>query len=349
MMDVSLMNAASGNKPRRNLKSRLVPLIGYGISAACLVWLYWGFDWKTELRRFAAADWRWVTLAVVVDLAVYVIQGWRWRLLLTPVAQPSFARSVQAVFIGLFANEVLPFRSGELIRCYVLAKWTRIPFSVTLSSAVIERLFDGIWLIGGFFLIGPFVDLPGYIREGGRIFGIVLLAAAILLGVAIFWKQHAHAAVSASRWSEALFHVVEGLHAMGRSASFYAAAAVSFLYLGFQVVPIYALMQGWGLDLPLGAAVVVLVILRMGTILPQAPGNIRAFQFFTVLGLTLFGVEKATATGFATLVFVVVTVPLWLGGMVAVALTGARIRDLQRDARSSLEPATVPPRTGTRH
>jgi len=325
----------------RTMPRWLLPVIGYGISLACLVWLYWGFDWRTELARFAAADRRWVTLAVIADILVYGIQGWRWRLLLKPVTGLPYLRSVQAIFIGLFANEVLPFRSGELIRCYVVGRWSRIPFSVALSSAVIERLFDGIWLILGFSLVAPFVPLPGYLKDGTVVLGAALLAVAIVLGVVMFRKQHAHKAVSASRWSAALWHVVEGLHAMGSAPSFYGAAAVSFFYLAMQAAPVYALMEGYGLDLPFGAAFVVLVILRLGTLIPQAPGNVGGFQFFTVVALRLFGVERSTATGFATLMFVVVTLPLWFGGFIAVAATGMRIKDLQRFARSSLKPAAV--------
>jgi len=335
------MSSSPVPRARRTVPRWLLPVIGYGISLACLVWLYWGFDWKTELARFAAADRRWVTLAVIADISVYCIQGWRWRLLLKPVTRVPYLRSVQAIFIGLFANEVLPFRSGELIRCYVMGRWSRIPFSVALSSAVIERLFDGIWLIFGFCLVAPFVPFPGYLKDGAIVVGAVLLAVAIMLGVVMFRKQHAHKAVSASRWSAALWHVVEGLHAMGSSPSFYGTAAVSLLYLGMQAAPVYALMEGYGLDLPFSAGLVVLVILRLGTLIPQAPGNVGAFQFFTVVALRLFEVDRATATGFATLMFVVVTLPLWLGGFIAVAITGMRIKDLQRYARSSLEPATA--------
>lgn len=312
-----------------------MPASGYTISLACLVWVYWGFDWTTELHRFLAADWRWVTLAVVADVMVYVVQGWRWRLLLSPIAWTSLWRSVQAVYVGLFANEVLPLRSGELIRCYVLGRWTGIPFSVTLSSAVVERLFDGLWLVAGFFMISPFLDLPGYLVQGTRLLAGALVAVAILLGIVMFKKHHAHAAVSSSRWSGALWHVVEGLHAIGNSRSFYAAGFVSLGYLAVQIVPIYALMVGYGMDLSWGVAAVVLIVLRLGTVLPQAPGNVGAFQFFTVLALSMFGVDKDTATGFATMMFVIVTLPLWAAGFIAVAITGMRIRDLHYHAQTT--------------
>jgi hypothetical protein len=130
---------------------------------------------------------------------------------------------------------------------------------------------------------------------------------------------------------------VEGLHEMGNSRWFYASALVSVLYLMLQVVPVYALMRGYDLDLSIGVAAVVLVVLRIGTILPQAPGNVGGFQFFTVVALRLFDVDKSAATSFATILFAAVTVPLWLGGAIAAASAGVRLKELQQQASSSLK------------
>jgi uncharacterized protein (TIRG00374 family) len=329
------MLSVSEEVSRRGTKW-VAPALGYTISVVSLVIVYWNFDWKTELPKIAAADWHWVTLSVVADLATYFCQGWRWQLLLKPIAPARFFRSVQAVFVGLFANEILPFRSGELIRAYVMARWTGITFSVSLSSAVVERLFDGILLVLGFFLVTLFVRVPSFVGDASLILTILVVALSILLGIVMFHKHRAHAAVAQSRWAEMLWHVVEALHAMGNSRWFYASAVVSVLYLSSQVMPIYALARGYSLDLSLGEAAVVLVILRLGTIVPQAPSNIGGFQFFAVVALRLFGVEKDTATGFATIMFFVVTVPLWLGGAVASAMAGIGIKDLQRHAQASL-------------
>lgn len=330
------MVSVSGEVARRRIGSWVVPVLGYAISAASLVWVYWGFDWKSELPKIAAADWRWVTLSVMADLGTYFCQGWRWKLLLTPIAPVRFLRSVQAVFVGLFANEILPFRSGELIRAFVMARWIDIPFAVSLSSAVVERLFDGVLLVLGFYLVTLFVEVPPYLDDVSLILALLVLALSILVGIVMFHKHHAHAAVARSRWAAMLWHVVEALHAMGNSRWFYGSAAASVFYLTLQVVPIYALARGYNVDLSLGEAAVVLVILRLGTIIPQAPSNIGGFQFFAVVALRLFGVEKDAATGFATIMFFVVTVPLWLGGAIAAAMAGVRIKELQGHAHASL-------------
>lgn len=309
-----------------------MPALGYAVSLICLVWVYRGFNWRQELPSIRAVDVHWVALAVLADVSVYISQGWRWRLLLRPLGRVSMVRSVQAIYVGLFTNEVLPLRGGELVRCYLQAHWSKLPFSVVLSSALIERMFDGVWLVTGTFVVASMVALPRYMIEGTRVLAGILLGLVLLIGVTMFHKHRAHAAIAKSRWAEMLWHVVEGLHAMGNSPSFYLSFLGSTLYLGLQLIPIYALMQGYGIDLPLGAAAVVMVILRLGTLLPQAPGNMGSFQFFTVVGLKLFGVDKAAATGYATLLFLMVTLPLWLVGFVATLASGMSFGDIRRGA-----------------
>jgi uncharacterized membrane protein YbhN (UPF0104 family) len=174
------------------------------------------------------------------------------------------------------------------------------------------------------------------------VLAVVVGSLSAVMGVVMFHKHHAHAAVARSRWADALWHVVEALHAMGKSPSFLAAAAASVLYLALQLLPVYATMRGTGLELPLGAVGVVLVIMRVGTILPQAPSNVGGFQFFTVVALLLFGVDKDVAASFATVLFLVTTVPLWVGGAIACALAGLRIRDLQHHARAGFAQRPAP-------
>ncbi len=123
---------------------------------------------------------------------------------------------------------------------------------------------------------------------------------------------------------------------MGRSPSFLAAAFVSLLYLLLQIIPIYALAFAYGINVTILESAVILVILRLGSIPPQAPSNVGAFQFFTIVGLGVFGVPRGEATGFATLLFVVVTVPLWFGGFIALLSTRMRLTDIHRHAHRHL-------------
>jgi len=325
------------NRTRQRLPRWLFPAVGYAVSIACLIWVYQGFDWKKEWPKLSATDPGWVIVAVVADIAVYICQGWRWNLLLRPLTQVSVWKSVQAVYIGLFANEILPLRSGEVIRCYLIRRWGDLPFSVVVSSALIERLMDGVWLILGFYLVGAYVDLPGWLVGISQALVVAMAFVAVLVAWAVLHKSHAHETLSRSRWAEMFRHVVDGTHAMGNARTFVIAFGLSLVYLLLQVLPVYALVRGYGLNVSIAQSAAVLVVLRLGTVIPQAPSNVGSFQALTILGLHLFGVDRSSSTGFATLLFLVVTVPLWIAGFVALVATRMRLGDIHREAHGHME------------
>lgn len=318
---------------------RFPPWLGtvlvYGLSLGCLLWVYHDFDWRLELPKLARVHWAWILLAVACDVLVYFSQAWRWNILLRPVARVPFWRSVQAIYIGLFANEVLPLRSGELIRCYLLTVWDKIPFPLVLSSALIERLIDGVWLIFGFAMVSLTAELPKEIEIGVWILATVVAVIGGLVMFSVFNRRFARHMATRHRWSEQLRMVVEGLHAMGRAQSFALAVAASTVYLALQVIPIHAMLQGYGLSLPWGAAAIVLVVLRLGTVVPGAPGNVGLFHLCGFLALhRMLGVDAQTAKALSGMMFFVVTVPLLAAGAVALAVTGSEIKDIYRKAHT---------------
>ncbi len=324
----------NGGAPRR-FPAWLGTVIVYVLSLACLLWVYHDFDWETELPKLARINPFWIILAVACDVLVYFSQAWRWNILLRPVARLPLGKSVQAIYIGLFANEVLPLRSGELIRCYLLTVWDHIPFPLVLSSALIERLIDGVWLIAGFVMVSFFVDLPNQIEAGVWILAALVFIIGSTVVFAVLSKRFAHHVTTRHRWSEPLRMIVEGLHDMGRAKSFPVAVAASTVYLALQVIPIHAMLEGYGLDLPWGAAAVVLVVLRLGTIVPGAPGNVGLFHLCGYLALhRMLGVDPQTAKSISGIMFFVVTVPLLAAGAVALAMTGSEIRDIYRRAHA---------------
>jgi len=68
--------------------------------------------------------------------------------------------------------------------------------------------------------------------------------------------------------------------------------------LASQVLALWFMMLACRIDLPLRAATVVLLVVRLGTAIPNTPANIGSFQLFTVLTLGLFGEDKTVAAVF---------------------------------------------------
>jgi uncharacterized membrane protein YbhN (UPF0104 family) len=122
------------------------------------------------------------------------------------------------------------------------------------------------------------------------------------------------------------------LHLIGHSRYLYFSAFASLPYLLLQVLPIYALMQAYGFDLSMTPAFILMVMLRLSSVVPQAPGNLGAFHAVAKLGLKLFGVDSPTAANFSVVLWSVITLPLLIAGFIALAITGLKMGEIHREA-----------------
>jgi len=100
---------------RRRVPSWFIPALGYTISAAALVWVYWGCRMedgtaKLGCRRLAVGDVR-----MAADIATYFFQGWRWSLLLRPVATARILRQFRQLR-RLVRQLRASSRTGEILR-----------------------------------------------------------------------------------------------------------------------------------------------------------------------------------------------------------------------------------------
>ena len=196
------MPSLSETAPKSRRPSWIFQILGYAISAACLVWVMHDYNWSGLIPTIRELDWRWVTLAVAADMSVYLVHGWRWKTLLEPVVRLRLWRTVQAVYIGLFANEVLPLRTGELIRCYLLAHWNNFRISLSLASAAVERLIDGFWLAGTFLITASMLrSIPEQLILLVEVVGVLLLVGTAALAWIAVRKHGTHAAISENRWA----------------------------------------------------------------------------------------------------------------------------------------------------
>lgn len=312
-------------------------VLSLAISLGCLIWVLSGSELRELPGEIRSLHWGWVAVAVIADILVYCLQGWRWSLLLTPVAQVPVMKSIRAIYVGLFANEIIPFRAGEAIRCYLQARWTNLPFSVVVASAIIERIFDGIWLVIGLAAVVRFVrDLPASFVNGGSVLATVVLVGAGVLFVAMLQKNWALRNLSDQGWQKHLRVLIEDLNLIGFSRYLAYSAMMSLPYLLMQAVVVWAMLHAYGLEDPSPAiAIVMMVLLRLSSAVPQAPGNLGAFQAVAAIALTMFGYDLALAKRFSLVLWGVVTLPLLITGFLALAVTGARLSELRKQAEAS--------------
>ncbi len=328
---------ASATLPSPRKKPAWLPqVLAYGLSAGCMVWVLSRYSFSNLKGDLQTLDWRWALVAALAELGVYVCQAWRWNTLLGPVVRLRFWRTVQAIYIGLFANEVLPLKIGEPIRCYLLAHWGDFRISLGFASAAVERLIDGFWMLLALLITAAFIKLPEDFTILVRILeGVMLLGTAALIWV-LHHHESDHAILKQSRWSAMLRHIVEGLHLMGNWRTLTITALISLLFAVLQIVPVYALIKADNMDLSFLAAAAISIIIRLATFIPAAPSNLGVLNVACVAALVLFDVERDVAKSFSIIMLGVLTVPLLIAGAVATALTGVNIGELRDRAHHSM-------------
>ena len=104
-----------------------------------------------------------------------------------------------------------------------------------------------------------------------------------------------------------------------------------------QALSIWALAHADAFDFGVSAAGFLLVVKSIGTLIPNAPASIGAYQAAMMYGLGLLLVEHSNAQIFAQLAFWMLTIPAMLGGAIAVAVTGFDFKDLRVRAKRAKE------------
>ncbi len=315
-------------------------VIGYAIAVACLVWVFYGTHPERLLGQIGDINWGWVAVGIIFDFLSYLSQAYRWHLLLKPTCHVPVVKTTHAIYSGLFSNVILPFRTGELVRAYLVSRWTGARFVNVIPSVMVERFFDAVWLGVGVGLTALLVDLPKNLVRAADILGIVVLSfIAIFITLVIRTEKQLEKNRPERHYKWKLLDIIArtlnrlavGIKTIHTSPSFYLALLVSPLFLIFQALALWFIMVGYGLHISILAGMSVMMILLLGIAIPNTPSNVGTYQFFVVVGLTLFEIDKTTASGFSVVAFIVLTIPLWILGFIAITHTRMRLRDIQNE------------------
>ena len=166
-----------------------------------------------------------------------------------------------------------------------------------------------------------FVPLPANMIRAAEILGTALFAAVVLLVLLVSFGRGAK-----RHW---IHRAAQAIHAASTTREFWIAFLASSFILIFQTIAFWFVMKAYTLPVGFWIGAAVFLIVHIGTAIPNAPANVGSFQFFVVAGLTFFGLDNATAAAFSVAVFLILTIPLWLIGSVALGRTGltlARVR-----------------------
>jgi uncharacterized membrane protein YbhN (UPF0104 family) len=330
----------------RNGWVQAVTLLLLVVLAFVVIW-WRGPEWGEVWEAFRFVAWSWIVLAFALNVLSTLFRALSWRLTIGQALparnQPRLVHVLSAFGVGLFANAVVPGRLGELARVATLRR--HLPDAPSGTSAALvgtvfaHRLFD---LVPAALLV-TWVLLTAEVPH----WAVVALMIAAAVGLALFtvaWlgaRRHQRP----MRDGAGTVRYLLGMARIGLSvlkAPLPLAGAIFLQCLGWlmQLLAVYAAMQGFGIDAPLPAAGLVLVLMNIATIVPLWPGNVGLVQAAVALPLRNYGVPYATGFAYG-IALQALEMACGIGlGLIALAREGvsvAMLRRLQEEEDQSSE------------
>lgn len=338
------------------MRTHLKTLAVAALTLALLAWFFQQADPSKVWREIRNAE-PWALAALLGATALtYILRALRWQFLLRPIGPTRFSQAFRTTVIGFAANTVLPFRAGEMVRPYLLARREGLSVAATFTTIILERLLDLVTVLSFLGLFVVFFD-PGLDRVNATVYRGVKLggllgaigAAAVLLVLALNAVRPAltHRIVDfclrplprglRGRLSGLIYGLLDGLAVTRDPVCLAQAIALSIpLWLSI-AAGIWLVTAAFHMTIPFTGSFLIVALLTVGVAVPT-PGAVGGFhEFFRIGAAVFYGVDNDRAVGAALVLHAASFFPVTLLGglfMMQDGLDLARVRRIGDEARA---------------
>ncbi|MBP7529007.1 MAG: flippase-like domain-containing protein [Syntrophorhabdaceae bacterium] len=279
-------------------KHRTITILGFIISIVLLYFSLRGIEFRQLAETIARADMTFAFLPVCFIFLCLTLCSYRWSKITGNNVR--LRDAFIALLIGLFINNVLPARIGEVARGYAISKRRNIPFTYAVSTVFIDRVFDLLGLLSITFLFFPSQALPHSVSKGLYVL-VGIFAVSVMVLFAVSREETARKIVGflerfkrpfLNKLAVRVIEIQENLRRIstpGQIALFVALSIANWLSMSSAL---YFSLKTLGVSLPFAYAPFVCALLNMGLAVPSSPGYIGVYQFLLVYLLAIFGIPK---------------------------------------------------------
>src|SRR3989454_6243658 len=278
--------------------SRWAWVVGLAVTLALLAWALHDIDPHELVGHLRRADPLLLLAAVALATLTFPLRTLRWQLILRDVGGQRLPLLPlwHATAIGFMANNLLPVRAGEFARAYAAQQQLPVRFSTALASVGVERVLDGLLLVGLMTLAIASPAFPGHARigttsvsaiaRGGAIFfGAVLVVAVLVVHRPAPWlallRRVTHAVLPgrfAGRLTQIAEGLVAGLEVLKSPTRFVGVVAWSLVQWLVNAAAFAVCFRAFGLPVPPEGAFLLQGIIGFGVALPSSLGFVGVFE-----------------------------------------------------------------------
>jgi len=285
-------------------RNRIVTLLGFLISVLLLYFSLKDIQFRDIYTILKNADYRLIFIPTCFILLASLFSSFKWSKIAGNRVRVK--NTFVALIIGLFINNVLPARIGEVVRGYVLSKKEGLSFSFALSTVLIDRLFDLIGLLLITFTFFPKQNLPHQISNAIYLL-IILLTVCITVFILFSNKKATHIIVDKlydihrpafAKIGKRIYEIHENLARIKSPLTVLYYIFIAFIQWLCMSAALYFVTIIIGLSLNFFYIPFICALLNMGIAVPSSPGYIGVYQFILVYLLAIFDIPKSQ--GFTT-------------------------------------------------
>jgi uncharacterized protein (TIRG00374 family) len=282
------------------MKKLVFLIVGIAISGFCLYLVFRGLALKDIGQALHQADFRWIGIASIVYGLGFVTRTLRWQGLMQSIRKIPASDLLNPMVLGFFANNILPFRMGELVRAHVTGKKFGISRTASLATIILERLFDTISFLTIFLIVTLVLPFPSAVKYAAGLMAMGCAVLCISLFLATTHQQKALGQIThlplpqtwKDRMSYLLTNFTHGVSGLTRPSFIIKAVCFSMAVWTIEGTTLYCIAHAFPIHLTYPQAYFVLFFLGLSVTLPQAPGYIGAMEAAGVGALWLLGIPR---------------------------------------------------------
>lgn len=275
-----------------------------------LFWLvYRNQDIESILNALKSADLKWIIFSLFLGILSHISRSVRWSLLIEPLGyKPRKINLILSVFIMYLTNFAIP-RSGEVVRCGIVSRYEKIPFSKLLGTVISERVVDIIIMLilalvvlitQSHVLIDFVNNNPSYklfFTENSDKYILIfsLLIASMILFVFLFiiFRKKIRNSKIYKKFEEILNNFKSGLISIIKMKNKWAFIAHSLFIWLMYFLMLYVCFKSFDFTqhLSMLAALAVFIMATIGIVIPS-PGGIGTWHFLAIETLFVYGIQK---------------------------------------------------------
>lgn len=283
-------------------------LLSLAMLALCL-WLVWpGAAERHELgQAFQRLEWAafapYLAAYLGLQVLVHITRSLRWNYLLAPLNVKVPAGPLLAISsVGFMMILALPARLGEFVRPGLLRR-RGISASAALGTVAVERIIDGLLislLVFGTFFAQRGPTAPGWMMPTAYS-ALGIFTVALVFIVFALWRPEPTvkwcmkmsllprlAPRIAAIIEHKVLDMIRGFAVLKDRVNLMKFVAWSLVYWTANAIGVWLLALAFGLPLSLVGGFAVMGLVGVGISLPNSPGLVGQFQWFTLLGLSIY-------------------------------------------------------------